>query len=129
MKTIIFDFDGVIHKGYNGWQDGSIYGTIDTELMSYIETLMDDYYVVISSNRPAEQIVKHLSDMGYSVELFNKTPANMYWTKQYIIGVTNAKPIGILYVDDHGFRFNPDQDTKISIAEIEKILKNEFTNA
>lgn len=128
MKTVIFDFDGVIHKGYNGWKDGSIYGTIDTELMSYIETLMNDYYVVISSNRPAEQIVEHLSGMGYSVELFNKTPANMYWTKQHIIGVTNAKPIGILYVDDHGFRFNPEQETAISIAQIEKILKNEFTN-
>ena len=36
MKTVVFDFDGVIHKGYNGWKDGSIYGTIDTELMSYI---------------------------------------------------------------------------------------------
>lgn len=129
MKTVVFDFDGVIHKGYNGWKDGSIYGTIDIELMSYIETLMNDYYVVISSNRPAEQIVEHLSGMGYSVELFNKTPANMYWTKQRVIGVTNAKPIGILYVDDHGFRFNPAQETAISIAQIEKILKNEFTNA
>lgn len=28
-KTIVFDFDGVIHKGYKGWKDGSIYGEID----------------------------------------------------------------------------------------------------
>lgn len=23
MKTIVFDFDGVIHIGYKGWKDGS----------------------------------------------------------------------------------------------------------
>ena len=31
-KTIVFDFDGVIHKGYKGWKDGSIYGQIDYDL-------------------------------------------------------------------------------------------------
>ena len=32
-KTIVFDIDGVIHKGYKGWKDGSIYGTIDMDLI------------------------------------------------------------------------------------------------
>lgn len=49
-KTIVFDFDGVIHIGYNGWKDGSIYGGIDTNLIDYIKILMKDYYIVISSN-------------------------------------------------------------------------------
>ena len=30
-KTIVFDFDGVIHKGYDGWRDGSIYGELDRQ--------------------------------------------------------------------------------------------------
>jgi len=60
-KTIVFDFDGVIHKGYKGWRDGTIYGEIDYELLNYIKELMDDYYIVISSNRPAEQIVEFLN--------------------------------------------------------------------
>ena len=57
-KTIVFDFDGVIHSGYRGYRDGSIYGKIDLDLLDYIKDLMKNYYIVISSNRPAEQIVK-----------------------------------------------------------------------
>ena len=35
MKTIVFDFDGVIHRGYKGWKDGTIYGKIDIDLIEY----------------------------------------------------------------------------------------------
>lgn len=109
MKTIVFDFDGVIHIGYTGWRDGSIYGGIDTKLIDYIKTLMNDYYIVISSNRPAKQIVEHLNniDLGVKFEVFQKDlENNMYWTKKDIIGVTNEKAVGILYVDDRGYRYN-----------------------
>lgn len=61
-KTIVFDFDGVIHEGYKGWKDGSIYGHINYMLLYFMKELMKDYYVVISSNRPAQQIVDHLSN-------------------------------------------------------------------
>ena len=72
-KTIVFDFDGVIHIGYNGWKDGSIYGGIDINLLDYIKTLMKDYYIVISSNRPAQQIVEHLNKVSdLKFEIFNK---------------------------------------------------------
>lgn len=108
-KTIVFDFDGVIHIGYHGWKDGSIYGGIDTNLIDYIKTLMNDYYIVISSNRPAKQIVEHLNNLnlGVKFELFKKDlKDNMYWNKDNIIGVTNEKAVGILYIDDRGFRYN-----------------------
>ena len=118
-KTIVFDFDGVIHIGYNGWKDGSIYGRIDTNLLDYIKTLMKDYYIVISSNRPAQQIVEHLnmvSDLKF--EIFNKDfGKNMYWNKDDIVGVTNEKPVGILYVDDRAFRYNNLQDLQQFIEE------------
>ena len=109
MKTIVFDFDGVIHKGYSGWKDGTIYGEIDIELIDYMKELMKDYYVVISSNRPAKQIVEHLNNMelGVKFELFEKDMNNnMYWNKTDIIGVTNEKAVGILYIDDRGYRYN-----------------------
>lgn len=108
-KTIVFDFDGVIHKGYKGWKDGTIYGEIDFDLLYYIKELMKDYYIVISSNRPAKQIVNYMNDLEFGIdfELFEKDlENNVYWNKDNIIGVTNEKAVGILYVDDRGFRYH-----------------------
>lgn len=121
MKTIVFDFDGVIHIGYKGWKDGSIYGGIDNNLIDYIKTLMNDYYVVISSNRPAEQIVEHLNNLnlGINFQVFKKDlDKNMYWNKKGIIGVTNEKAIGVLYIDDRGYRYNNLEDLKSFIEEL-----------
>lgn len=119
-KTIVFDFDGVIHSGYRGYGDGSIYGKIDLDLLDYIKDLMKNYYIVISSNRPAEQIVKYMNDLDYGIEfkLFNKDmDENMYWNDPYAIGVTNQKAVGWLYVDDRGFRYKNLEDLKKFIKE------------
>ena len=108
-KTIVFDFDGVIHKGYKGYKDGSIYGEIDYELLDYIEELMKDYFIVISSNRPAEQIVTFLNNdkrCPFHTKVFKKDLYNnMYWTDDNIVGVTNEKAVGIIYIDDRGYRY------------------------
>lgn len=108
-KTIVFDFDGVIHKGYKGWKDGSIYGEIDYNLLCFIREIMKDYYVVISSNRPANQIVEFMNrDMNNPLdfEVFEKDmQGNMYWNKDNVVGVTNQKAVGILYIDDRGYRY------------------------
>ena len=119
-KTIVFDFDGVIHSGYRGYGDGSIYGKIDLDLLDYIKDLMKNYYIVISSNRPAEQIVKHMNDLDYGIEfkVFNKDmDENMYWNDSDAIGVTNQKAVGWLYVDDRGFRYKNIEDLKKFIKE------------
>ena len=126
-KTIVFDFDGVIHIGYKGWKDGSIYGKIDTRLIDYIKTLMEKYYIVISSNRPAEQITVHLNKMnlGVQFEVFKKDlENNMYWNKDDAIGVTNEKAVGILYVDDRGYRYNNFDDFKNFINLMDGIDAN-----
>lgn len=115
-KTIVFDFDGVIHKGYKGYKDGSIYGEIDYELMEIIYKLLERYYIVISSNRPADQIVNFMNkdiNIKRKFEVFKKDmKENMYWKKDDIIGVTNEKAIGILYIDDRGYRYNGIEDLK-----------------
>ena len=119
-KTIVFYFDGVIHAGYRGYRDGSIYGKIDLDLLDYIKELMKNYYIVISSNRPAEQIVKYMNDLNYGIEfkVFNKDmDENMYWNDSDAIGVTNQKAVGWLYVDDRGFRYENLEDLKKFIKE------------
>lgn len=119
-KTIVFDFDGVIHIGYKGWKDGSIYGKIDKNLIDYIKELMNEYYIVISSNRPAKQIVEHMNklNLGVKFEIFNKDlKDNMYWNKDNVVGVTNEKAVGILYIDDRGFRYNNLDSLKEFIKE------------
>ena len=125
-KTIVFDFDGVIYKGYDGWRDGSIYGEIDYELLNFIKELLKDYYVVISSNRPAEQIVEYLnndSNNPLDFEVFKKDlDKNMYWTKDNIVGVTNEKAVGILYIDDRGYRYDKYITTTENIKNIRNIL-------
>lgn len=125
-KTIVFDFDGVIHIGYKGWKNGTIYGAIDWKLLDFIEELMEDFYVVISSNRPAKQIVDFFSNynLGVNFEVFNKTSKNIYWEKDNVIGVTNEKAVGILYIDDRGYRYTPKTNTEENIEDIKKVLKD-----
>lgn len=119
-KTIVFDFDGVIHKGYKGWKDGSIYGEIDYGLLWYIKDLMKDYYIVVSSNRPAKQIVEFLNkdvNNPLDFEVFEKDmQGNMYWNKDNIVGVTNEKAVGIIYIDDRGYRYKDLKDLKINLG-------------
>ena len=122
-KTLVFDFDGVIHKGYEGWKDGSIYGKIDFALLGYIKELMKDYYVVISSNRPAIQIVDYMTglDCGIEFEVFEKDlKDNMYWNKENVIGVTNEKAVGILYIDDRGFEYHDLEGLRDKINRLRK---------
>ena len=124
-KTIVFDFDGVIHLNYKGYKDGSIYGIMNWRLLDYIEELMENYYIVISSNRPAEQIVEYMNKLGESIkplkfEVFHKTKDNLYWNKDDVIGVTNEKAIGILYIDDRSLRYDNSKDATVNILKIQE---------
>lgn len=126
-KTIVFDFDGVIHKGYKGYKDGSIYGEIDFELLDYIKELMEKYYVVISSNRPATQIVEFMNNLNYKDLKFETYTKNdgLYFEKDNIIGVTNEKAIGIIYVDDRAFKWKNNLDELKDYLQMMKYRKEE----
>lgn len=91
-KTIVFDFDGVIHKYSKGWQDGSIYDKPVPGIRELIEELREEYEVVIVSTRAKDQ----LEDM-------------MKWLKKYSIKVdyiTELKMPAIVYIDDRTILFN-----------------------
>ena len=119
-KTIAFDFDGVIHKYSKGWQDGSIYDTIDFELLNFMKELLENYNIVIYSTRDPKQITNYLNELGImKFETFNST----FWDKKNVIGVTNTKPAAILYIDDRALEYLPGVSTDLNIAMIKTKLK------
>lgn len=130
-KTIVFDFDGVIHKGYNGYRDGSIYGHIDYDLLDVIEALLENFYVVVSSNRSAEQIVEFMNNdenNHLKFEVFKKDmQENRYWNKDNVIGVTNEKAVGVIYIDDRGYRYEGVNDLVNNLGKyINKYKENKI---
>ena len=57
-------------------------------------------------------------------EVFKKDmQGNMYWNKDNVVGVTNEKAVGIIYIDDRGFRYNNKEDTYENIKAINRLLK------
>lgn len=106
-KTIVFDFDGVIHVGYDGYRDGSIYGSIDYELLDFIITLMDKFYICICSNRPKQQILDYMNALQYKNLEFVDGETNLpFFNEEGKIGVSNSKIAGIVYIDDRGYRYS-----------------------
>ena len=93
-KTIVFDFDGVIHKYSKGWQDGSIYDEPVKGIKEVIDELRKDYKIVIVSTRSATEQGKNNI---------------IEWLKKYNIEVddiSKGKPPALIYVDDRAINFN-----------------------
>lgn len=93
-KTIVFDFDGVIHKYSKGWQDGSIYDEPVEGIKELIDELRKTYDVVIVSTR--------CRDLKCQLEMRD-------WLNKYHIEVddyTSIKVPALMYIDDRGICFN-----------------------
>lgn len=94
-KTVVFDFDGVIHKYSKGWQDGSIYDEPVEGIKDIIDKLRQSgYQVVVVSTRTAKR--EGLKDV-------------ISWLNKYHIAVDDiqdTKPPAICYIDDRAITFN-----------------------
>lgn len=126
-KSLIFDFDGVIHKGYKGYRDGSIYGEIDKELVKWIKELRSKgVHVCIMSNRDSKQIVEFMNKWCEENKVglrFMKT-GELFWNScgsSDLVGVTNRKVAGMLYVDDKGYRYEGVEKLKEDFEEMFEI--------
>lgn len=95
-KTVVFDFDGVIHKYSKGWQDGSIYDEPNENIKETINKLRkNNYEVVIVSTRCTTEegrnaIMNYLFDYGIVVDK-----------------VCKEKPPAICYIDDRAICYDP----------------------
>jgi len=127
-KTIAIDFDGVIHKYSNGWQDGEIYDNEIEGCFETIKSLMDDgYCVFILSTRSPDQIKSWLlprimiseyerdgvgndpnkwvdTRFGYKCKVIKKS--DKFWNEKYVLGITNRKLVATVYLDDRAMIFN-----------------------
>jgi hypothetical protein len=123
-KTIAIDFDGVIHRYSQGWQDGSIYDKETTHLTTLFNALLKSYNVFIFSTRNPRQIKRWLkSRMLVTDHIINHPdlvvikPWTKFWVSEKAIGITKRKLPAIAYIDDRALPFNG------SWADIYKKLK------
>lgn len=95
-KTVVFDFDGVIHKYSKGYQDGSIYDSPNENIKELIDNLRTNNYevVVVSTRCNTEQgiqsISKYLADNNITVDK-----------------VCKEKPPAMVYIDDRAICYDP----------------------
>lgn len=94
--TIVFDFDGVIHKYSKGWQDGSIYDGPNQSVIEVIDKLRANGYIVdiVSTRCATEEGAKSIGE----------------WLNKYGIEVDHIlahKPPALVYIDDRAICFDP----------------------
>lgn len=95
-KTIVFDFDGVIHKYSKGWQDGTIYDTANDNIKEVIKELRSNGYevVIVSTRCSTEEGINNI----------NKWLQN---NSIVVDKVCKEKPPALVYVDDRAICYDP----------------------
>lgn len=95
-KTVVFDFDGVVHKYSKGWCNGVIYDSPNENVREAIKQLrLDNYKVVIVSTRCSDS---------------HGTQAIKDWLIKNNIEVDDVcmhKPPAIAYIDDRAIKYDP----------------------
>lgn len=107
-KTIVVDFDGVLHWYRKGWYDGTIYDEPVPGAQRAMEELIEaGFRVVIFSTRAIERTVGGKIEKSQWMEMKQwlldyKFPAELH------VHSEPGKPMGIAYIDDRAVRFNGD---------------------
>jgi hypothetical protein len=103
MKTVVLDFDGVIHRYSRGWQEGRLYDPPTDGCQRALARLSAEYRLVVVTSRDRLAAVRGW--LAY------------YGLEEYIEEVTNRKPPAAAYVDDRAVVFRGGWDETISGVE------------
>ena len=108
-RTIVFDFDGVIHKYSKGWQDGSIYDEYNEDVIRVMYRLLTEgYSVAIVSTRDPIQISEWWNKQQFPMKATPVINGTKFWSNTEYIGVFNQKIPAFVYIDDRGLTFKGD---------------------
>lgn len=104
-KTIMVDFDGVIHAYSQGWKDGSIYDDPVPGAFHALSCLLETYAVGIFTTRNTLETAKWLHEIGGFECTVDPGPSIEFWNGKGVLFVTNRKLPAVAYIDDRGIRF------------------------
>lgn len=118
MKTICFDFDGVI-ASYNGWEGFDVLGEPNKKIIEVMKKLkLMGYYLVIFTTRPATQILcDWLKKYNVPYDDINRNRRSPV--------MTSCKPIYHAIIDDRAINYHG-QDEMELLRELDKLLQKEI---
>jgi len=114
QKTLVLDFDGVIHKGSKGFHDGTVYDDPVKGTADALRILSSKYRLIILSCKadPKRPLIGGKTGVQLIWEWFGKTGVQLIWEwldkhdfSQYIEDVTHEKVRAKYYIDDKGITF------------------------
>lgn len=101
-RNVCIDFDGVIHDNYDGFGDGTIYGSIIPGAAEAIQQFAERYNIIIftAKAKPDRPLINDKTGAELVMEWLEK-----HNLSQYVQEVTSEKPRALVYIDDKAIRF------------------------
>jgi len=116
MKTICFDFDGVIAH-YDGWKGVDVFGKPNWDVIDAMKQLkIKGYHIIIWTTRKATPALKeYLTRCNVPHDTINSCKHNPPNTSQ--------KPIYHVFIDDRAIQYRGQKTAKL-IRTIEHLITN-----
>lgn len=115
-KTVVLDFDGVIHQHHN--YNDTIDGPIIPGTKEAIQQLQQNYAVAVVTCRDVHTVSHWLNVKHGLRAMVDPDMTFGRWQRQDIILVTNRKIIASAYIDDRAIRFTYWQRTLTELHDI-----------